>query len=318
MDVERLEDLLKKWSARSGIEIKALEDKIKDEHTFSPIEKIIYVTDSERSGVSEFKLPVKMCTECISHDLETLGVAYAHRAHNFPGVDACHIHGIPISKHCDGCGSAHAKHKVSDYLICRSLVNSPLGRYDEDNTNFRYAVFIHEILSSNLEPLPPAEIKLVVSRQIHNLRLGLTLQIEGWNTKTFKYARSYFREHAGAMRKSFHGKSILIEQASKLTFALFKSFESYAKRLDLRRKKDFAAEISLLYEYNEEAEIEAQNRLIALLESSRDLSRQDFIERHYVSYTEVSRSDSNWLNRTMRNYGKPAKVKRIEPDLPKL
>lgn len=41
-------------------------------------------------------IPLRACSDCIGHDCEHYGVAYWHRAHQWPGVWACSEHGTPL------------------------------------------------------------------------------------------------------------------------------------------------------------------------------------------------------------------------------
>ena len=170
-----------------------------------------------------------MCIYCINEDIHSVGVAYAHRSHNFPGVTCCHLHNVKLECACSSCGVEHLMHETSKYYSCFSQRLEPLGNINVENvTDIKYSKFIYEILFSKKRHTTTEARSRAINNRIIDLGLNRKSSI---NKRTLDIYISRTLKNSALKSKlpyqTFNLDRMSIAAGAIFLFAIFKYIDLY-------------------------------------------------------------------------------------------
>lgn len=124
-----------------------------------------------RIGASD---PLRMCPECVSDDIATVGRPYWHRAHQLPGVQACYIHGAVLVENRNNI-MLKERHMLflpevsPDYE--RFPHRSPSGHmnFEPCKQAIRFASWSRRLLEAKFKPISPKKLCALYREQLQLL-----------------------------------------------------------------------------------------------------------------------------------------------------
>ncbi|MNF76533.1 hypothetical protein D3C84_586490 [compost metagenome] len=207
-------------------------------HTFEPATQLL-------AGKNFLKMQTKyqalMCKYCIQDDINSSGVAYSHRTHNFPGVTHCHLHNAKLECTCSMCGVTHFMHETSKYYTCLSQKLEPLRNISAASVaDVKYSKFIYEMLCSPKRNITNKIRSKAILNKIIDLGLNRGLSknrrtIEPYISKKLKNSALVFQ----APYQNFSVHRMSIQDGAIFLFALFEKLDTYYEYTEKSSSFDF-------------------------------------------------------------------------------
>ncbi|MFJ3371720.1 hypothetical protein [Pseudomonas sp. NPDC086251] len=113
-----------------------------------------------------------ICEQCVTEDIESVGVAYIHRQHIVPGLTVCYKHAGPLKSVCIACSTAIKWHHITGFYQCHKSY-APL-KYDNAPTphHFQLSEFSADLISIDITHVPNVNSKKLIRQRLCELGYG--------------------------------------------------------------------------------------------------------------------------------------------------
>jgi hypothetical protein len=116
----------------------------------------------------------RICRQCITTDLENIGVGYIRRHHLLSSIKVCDLHGLSLDDICPSCNIHIKNHSNSSFRECAKLYTLNKSESKTKATNIEYSKFVRELLLHSKFHTPDfPHVKHAIDNQL--LKLGYVL-----------------------------------------------------------------------------------------------------------------------------------------------
>lgn len=304
-ELTNLDSIINDWSEISGKDKASIRRKILYQHTFHRIEEFLCLDEAKDPKKRHRGIDVNICCQCIIDDIKKFGVAYIHRSHNFPGVDACHIHHQPLTDSCGGCGKYNFHHSYSKYYDCVKLIDDSALIKLASDVDVGYAIFVYKVLTSSNEPISQSLLREAILSRKAYLGLGLIGPRQLWCSDSFSNAYCHFQDSSSLDKWLRYNRNLVAPQKiAKITYAMFESSETYFNYLEFTRKNTEAETLPKAEDYSQEMQEADKLHLEFLLEEASELTITLFTRLNFKLIHRIRRRDFKWVYSKLNNNAK--------------
>ncbi|MGY3170842.1 hypothetical protein ACVWYU_000215 [Pseudomonas sp. TE12234] len=111
----------------------------------------------------------RICRQCITTDLENIGVGYIRRHHLISSIKACDLHGLSLDEFCPSCNIPIKKHLNSSFNECAKVFNLSKNENEFQAANIKYAKFVRELLNCKVRNANFSHVRHAIYNQLREL-----------------------------------------------------------------------------------------------------------------------------------------------------
>jgi len=111
----------------------------------------------------------RICRQCITTDLENIGVGYIRRHHLISSIKVCDLHGLSLDEICPSCNTPIKKHLNSSFHECAKVFNLNKNENEFQAANIKYAKFVRELLSCKVHNADFSHVRHAIYSQLREL-----------------------------------------------------------------------------------------------------------------------------------------------------
>ncbi len=111
----------------------------------------------------------RICRQCITTDLETIGVGYIRRHHLLSSIKVCDLHGLSLDEICPSCNTPIKKHLNSSFHGCAKAFNLNENENKLQAANIKYAKFVRELLHCKVHNANFSHVRHAIYNQLREL-----------------------------------------------------------------------------------------------------------------------------------------------------
>jgi hypothetical protein len=115
----------------------------------------------------------RICKQCITTDLENIGVGYIRRHHMLSSIKVCDLHGLTLDEFCPTCKTSIKIHLNSSFHECAKAFSLNKSEQKNENktqtANIKYTKFVRELLHCNVHNPNFTVVRTAIYNQLRNI-----------------------------------------------------------------------------------------------------------------------------------------------------
>jgi hypothetical protein len=171
----------------------------------------------------------RICRQCITKDLENIGVGYIRRHHLISSIKVCDLHGLSLDEICPSCNTPIKKHLNSSFYGCAKAFNLNKNENELQAANIEYAKFVRDLLHCKVHNADFLHVRHAIYNQLRELGYVLDGDIH-WK-KVCTDVNNYLGEFTHKNKIDFSVSQLnpitSLGSITKIAFFAFRTTEAY-------------------------------------------------------------------------------------------